>query len=187
MNSFVRETISFTSKNWIWIAITLVLFIIVVGISTKEGFSGIEDTMFGVSEYPQVFIDKVATPFLKENNFIKQFVAPTNEVRPVEIPSMVGNFPIDIGGGLAVKAMISVPAQTSAVPVNQTPVTLPTPVKTDTSVPSQTIQIPSQTVSIPGAVSEDKVVSMPVTIPAQIVTISAQQAHVPVTETFKSI
>ena len=187
MNNSVTKMIAFTKKHWLWITISLVLFIIIVSISTKEGFSGLEDTFNGVSEYPQVFIDKVATPFLKENNFVNQFVAPTNKVRPIEIPAMVANFPIDIGGGLAVKAMISVPAQTSAVPVNQTPTTLPAPLQTDTTVPSQTIQIPTQTVSIPGAVSGDKVVSMPVTIPAQIVTVTAQQAHIPVTETFKSI
>lgn len=187
MDSFVSKSAVFVKRHWVWISIAVIVLIIVVSVSTKEGFEGIEDAWAGISEYPKIFVDKVSTPFLTENKFSSQFKAPTNEVKPIEIPAMVANFPVDIGGGLAVKAMISVPAQTSAVPINQTPITLPVPINTTTTVPSQTIQIPAQTVSIPGAVDGDKVVSMPVTVPAQIVTIPAQQAHVPVTETFRSI
>jgi hypothetical protein len=87
--------------------------------------------------------------------------------------------------GLAVNAKVQIPGQTTEVPA-QVPVTLPAAQVSDLIVSAQEVKIPAQTGVIPGSIDgSSEVLSVPVSIPEQIVSISQQNAVIPTIEPFR--
>lgn len=172
--------------------VLVILILLIIILSRKENFEGMTEGVVMMAEYPAAFAEAVIPDFVKDVVYDNYFVKASGMVSPdaapmtqLELPAHTATVPIDIGNGLAVHAEVQVPSQTSSVPA-QTPMILPMPEKTDTLVAAQTVQIPAQSGIVPGKVEgSDATVAVPVDIPAQVITIPEQMAHVPVVEPFR--
>lgn len=169
--------------------VILVLFILVV---KKEDFDGMVEGVKELAEFPAIFAEKLVSGDLKGVVYENYFKPAIEKVMPMEVagnqlelPSHEATVKVDIGNGMAVDAKVQVPAQTVSVPTQNAQV-IPVAKTTDTTVSAQTIQLPAQTGVMPAAVEgSNKSVLVPVSIPAQVVSIPEQQAVVPVVEPFR--
>lgn len=193
LKNLSKQALDFTKKNYLWIILVVLFLVVVVTLSTKEGFEDF-DSWRSLAEYPTVFTEKVATPFLKENTFINYYLPSEKSAAPVSIDSQklklggdVAKVPIDIGNGLAVEAVVKVGPQVVDVKA-QKPVKIAKHEVTDIVVDAQTVTIPKQNGVIPGKVSEDgEMIVIPVQIEEQTVEIGQQNAVIPSIEPFRSM
>jgi uncharacterized iron-regulated membrane protein len=175
-------------------ATILLLVIIALSIALlmkKENFDGMVEGLQLLAEYPATFAEKLVSGDVKGVSYENYFLPATEKVEPssapatqLELPSHEATVKVDIGNGLAVDAKVQVPAQTVAIP-SQDPMVIPEAKMTDVTVAAQTVQIPAQTGAMPATVEgSDMSVIVPVSIPAQVVSIPEQKAVVPVIEPF---
>lgn len=168
-------------KNPLAFALGIIVFILsIVIMAKKENFKGMIAGGHPLAEYPAIFAKKVvesAKDIVYDNYFL-------SEKKSIDLPSHTATVNVDIGNGLAVATKVDVPAQKVEIP-DATPVAIPTPTKTQVKVASQQIQLPAQVgieeVKVEGT---DESIPVPVSIPAQVVSVREQQAVVPVVEPF---
>lgn len=184
----VKSILEFTKKNHLIIVLGLLFLIIVISLSTKESFGNLDSwDMF--ANYPQVFTEKVATPFMKTMDLSKYFLGPKETVKPfqvdsqyLELPNSETKIPVEMGDGTVVEATVKIPAQTAVVN-SQVSVKLPEHKITDKVVQNQVVVIPEQNTTIPGAINDNgDFVGVSVKIPEQQVVVPAQNAIIPATE-----
>jgi hypothetical protein len=170
----------------------IVVILIIVLLTKKENFDGLVEGVKDYAEYPKTFADVILPDFIKDVVYENYFNKSTETVMPnqypstqLELPSHEATVAIDIGNGLAVNAKVQIPGQTTEVPA-QVPVTLPAAQVSDLIVSAQEVKIPAQTGVIPGSIDgSSEVLSVPVSIPEQIVSISQQNAVIPTIEPFR--
>lgn len=173
----------FVKKNWSYIAIALIAIVLIVMLASYEGF------VTELAEYPKVFTDKIATPFLKEAtaSFSSQFNPQPYmpEITQLNIESQIKSVMIDIGDGKAIEAPVHIPAQTVQNLEQQVVIKYEEPKETDVLVAAQVIQVPAQDGVISVEVSDaGDSIKVPVSIPAQTVTVPEQKAVEATMETF---
>ena len=194
IRSLPTNVLNFTKKNYLWIILAALFLVIVISLSSKEGFEDFNSTWETLAEYPATFVEKVSTPFLKENTFINYYLPSKKAAGPMSIDSQhlelkdgQAKVPVDIGNGLAVEAVVQIQKQTVDVKAQNT-VQVPKHTSTDVMVQQQQINIPKQTGIIPGKMTEDGgMIALPVTIEAQTVTVEKQTAIIPSIESFRSM
>lgn len=193
IKSLSTNMLNFTKKNYLWVILVILFLVIVVSLSSKEGFEDFNNKWETLAEYPATFVEKVSTPFLKENTFINYYLPSKKATGPMSVDSQhlelkdgQAKVPIDIGNGLAVEAVVQIQKQTVDVEAQNT-VQVPKHTSTDVTVEQQEIHIPKQTSIIPGKMTEDgEMIALPVTVEAQTVTVEKQSAIIPSFEAFRS-
>lgn len=187
-----KKAIELIMKHPISTVLVIIIIILSAVLIKKEHFDGMVEGLKTYAEYPVTFAEKLVSGEAKGISYENYFLPATEKVEPsagtastqLELPQHEATVKVDIGNGLAVDAKVQVPAQTVDVP-SQTPIAIPEAKKTDVTVAAQTVQIPAQTGAMPASVEgTDKSVIVPVSIPAQVVSIPEQKAVVPVIEPF---
>lgn len=195
MNQYFEQASTFVKSNPMTVGGVLagiIIIILIIILKTMDGFDGMVSGLKEYAEYPATFAESIVPEFVKDVVYDNYFTKSSETVMPykvdipqLELPTHTATVPIDIGNGMAVEAKVQIPAQTVNVQ-SQVPVSLPEAQKTDVLVSAQQVQIPAQTGIIPGAIDgSSQVMTVPVDIPAQLVSIPEQMAIIPVMEPFR--
>lgn len=195
MNQYFEKASTLVKSDPIFVGGILIGFFIIILIiilASMDGFDGMVEGLKEYAEYPATFAESIVPEFVKDVVYDNYFTKSSETVLPyqvdipqLELPTHTATVPIDIGNGMAVEAKVQIPAQTINVG-SQVPVTLPEAQKTDVLVSAQQVQIPAQTGIIPGKIEgSSQVMTIPVDIPAQVVSIPEQKAIIPTMEPFR--
>ena len=87
IKSLSTSALDFTKKNYLWIILAALFLVIVVSMSSKEGFEDFDSTWKTLAEYPATFVEKVSTPFLKENTFVNHYLPAEKSAEPSTVDS----------------------------------------------------------------------------------------------------
>lgn len=85
LKSLPTQVISFTKKNYLWIILAVLFLTVVFTLSTGEGFEDFDSSWKTLAEYPAVFIEKVKTPFLKENTYTNYYLPSEKSAEPTSV------------------------------------------------------------------------------------------------------
>lgn len=175
----------YVKANAKYILIAVLLLVLILSMST-EGFAA------DLADYPAIFMEKVAQPFVSDVKSSNMFNSVFNPrpympaISQLTIEAQVQNVMIDIGDGKSVQAPVQIPAQTIENIQEQKVIKYEEPKETDVLVSAQVVQLPEQEGVIKAPVNADgDYIEVPVVVPAQTVVVPEQKAVETTIEAFR--